>query len=121
MKKALMAAAILITLTAAAALANASPPSAIELSIEPETGALHVVVTHETKNVLAHHIKTITVTIGGKEVGKREFSTQTDKQKQETTFTVEDIPALKELPAGTEISVTAVCNIYGSKTETIKR
>jgi hypothetical protein len=111
---------VFFALVTAAALANASPPSEIKLSLDRETGSLQVTAMHASKNASVHYIKAITVTIGGMECPAREFKSQTGLEKQETAFTAADLPALKDLAPGAEISVKAECNIFGSKTASIK-
>ena len=93
---------------------HAHPPSAIKLSLDPNTHLLQVTVMHDTQKPKEHFIKTIQIQINGKDAVKQVFSSQTDAQKRAATYLLEDVKA------GDQISASGECNMYGKKTEILK-
>ena len=68
----------------------------------------HMVMSSPTKDMKKHYIKTITVTINGKQVAEKTYTSQTG----ETFKELFKIDAKK----GDKLVVTATCNLGGEKT-----
>jgi len=101
-------AAILFAVFFMAESAFAHPPSKIEAETKGET--LTVTVMHDVKNPLKHYIKEIVVKVNGKEAVDKKYTGQVDNDKHLGVF---EISGLK---SGDKLSITATCNMYGSKT-----
>jgi hypothetical protein len=89
--------------------ALAHPPSDIVLDFNPKTATLNVKVMHNVMDPAMHYIKTVTVTVDGKEAAVKKITSQTSKATQETAI------ELKGVTKGSKITVKAECSIAGSK------
>jgi hypothetical protein len=91
---------------------KADPPKKVTATFNE--GKLKIVAEHPTKDSTSHYIGTITITVDGKEakVLKLTYQTSAKEQVQEV-----EVPEIK---AGSEVSVKATCNKFGSKTVKIK-
>lgn len=96
------------------ATAFAHPPSKIVLVFDKEKSILDCVVYHDVKNPQNHFIEEIAVFVNGKEVLKKEFSGQDNKNTQPF------VTALKDISPGDVISVEADCNVFGKRTEKLE-
>jgi desulfoferrodoxin (superoxide reductase-like protein) len=85
--------------------AYAHPPSAIDATIAGTKA--DITVKHGVSNPANHYIKSIRLTAGGKTIADRTFTSQTDNNKQVTSF---NLPPLKK---GDAITVEADCNRSG--------
>ena len=95
-----------------AVLAQARPPSTIELTYDAQKGSLHVVVKHVSENMRKHYIRKITVTRNKEVPVPYYYSSQTSAAEM-----MVDIP-LKVMPKDT-ITVEAVCSEAGRGEETL--
>ena len=85
----------------------AHPPQDIQLSYDSATGTLTATVTHVVDNPLEHYIRQTVIEKGGKEINMTEYSSQPDKSQFSYLYAVAALPS-------EEITLTAVCNRYGS-------
>ncbi len=92
---------------------GAHAPKKINLKYNKEKGELNIDVVHPVKDVVDHHIETILITVNGEDVKTLDFKEQTSKESEDLAVSLPDIKS------GDEISVKAVCNKFGSKTESI--
>jgi hypothetical protein len=99
-----------LVLLASAAMVKADPPKKIDLTFNAETNKLKVVVFHPVRNVTDHYIDLISISVDSKEVKV----IKPEKQSSAENETVE-IP-LTGIKKGSEISVSARCNKFGTKT-----
>ncbi len=96
------------------ATACAHPPSKIVLSFDKEKSSLDAVVYHDVKNPENHFIEEIVVSVNGKEVLKKEFTRQDNKDTQPF------VTVLKDVAPGDTISVEAECNVFGKMTQMLQ-
>ncbi len=96
-----------------AGIASATPPDRIRLSFNDSTGTLAIVVHHPTFYPAAHHIAKVAVMLNDSIVLLRQFSRQTNSQELDMECPV---PGTKP---GDHLTVTAVCSIFGKRTETL--
>lgn len=96
-----------------AGIASATPPDRILLAYSDSTGMLTIAVHHPTFYPAAHHIAKVAVMLNDSVVLVRKFSRQTNNQELDM-----ECPVPGARP-GDHISVTAVCNIFGKRTETL--
>lgn len=94
------------------AFALADPPKKVVLSYH--AGKLKVEAIHPVKNVKDHYIDLISIKVDGKLV--KEIKPKQQSSSQEELIEV-DVPEIK---SGSEVKVKAICNLFGSKTETLK-
>lgn len=110
MKKNLLA----ILLFILPAFAMADPPKKVTLTYNQESKKLKVVALHPVKDVEEHFIDEIVISVDGNEVKKLKLKKQSNAKTEEIEL------AIPEIKKGSEISVKARCNEFGSKTETLK-
>jgi hypothetical protein len=96
-----------------AGIASATPPDGIRLSFSDSTRMLTIAVHHPTFYPAAHHIGKVAVMLNDSVVLLQQFSRQTNNQELDMECPV---PGTKP---GDRLSVTAVCNIFGKRTETL--
>jgi hypothetical protein len=106
-------AAIAVLLLLAAGMLLATPPDRIRLVYSDSTGILAIAVHHPTFSAAVHHVAKIAVRLNDSLVALQQFSTQTNNQEQVTQCPV---PAAKP---GDRLTVTAVCSLFGTRTETL--
>ena len=106
-----MVVAAFVLLAAGSALAT--PPDRIRLSYSDSSRTLTIAVHHPTFYPAAHHISTIAVRLNDSLVTVQRFSGQTNNQEQDTQCVV---PGAKR---GDRLTVTAVCSLFGVRTETL--
>jgi hypothetical protein len=94
--------------------ASAHPPAALYLTYKE--GTLTVYIDHPSDDPNTHYIESVTVTVNRVEVLSESYTTQTvdDKGKGMVTYSY-----TVSTSDGDVISVTAVCSIEGSITETL--
>jgi hypothetical protein len=97
----------------AAGTAFATPPDRIRLGFSDSSHTLTIAVHHPTFSSVPHHIATIAVRLNDSLVTMQRFSGQTNNQEQDTRCTV---PGAKP---GDRLTVTAVCSLFGERTETL--
>jgi len=90
--------------------AYAHSPSAITVKTINET--VEVFISHPVSDPIEHYIRLVTISINGKEVQSREFTTQS-AEGLAVTF---DIPGLKSQD---KVIVFAVCNRFGDKRQEV--
>jgi hypothetical protein len=105
---------IVVLLLCAATGAWAHPASAIRLEFDQPGRLLKIVVVHDTKNPSEHFIKTVSVRLNGREILKQEFASQEDGTVQTVAYKIIDAKS------GDSIEVTAVCNVFGKKKESMR-
>ncbi len=105
-----MVVAAFVLLAAGSVLAT--PPDRIRLSYSDSSRTLTIAVHHPTFYVAAHHVATIAVRLNDSLVVLQRFSDQTNKQEQDTECL---IPGAQP---GDRLTVTAVCSLFGKRTET---
>ena len=94
-------------------IASATPPDRIRLNYVDSTGTLTIAVHHPTFYAAAHHVTTIVVMLNDSLVTVQRFSGQTNNQEQDTQCVV---PGARP---GDRLTVTAVCSLFGKRTETL--
>ena len=87
--------------------AQAHPASKVNLIYKD--GKLNIEVLHSVKNVTNHYIKTVVISVNGKEYKTLTFTKQSS-EKMETILL--EIPSLKENDV---VEVKTTCSIMGSK------
>jgi len=92
----------------------AHPPSKIILEFNAETSILKVEMPHLVKDVTEHFIDRVEVKLNGKEILKQALLTQQDLEKQTVIYQIHDAKS------GDELEVTAHCNVFGKKKETLQ-
>lgn len=97
----------------AAGTALATPPDRIRLGFDYASHVLTIKVHHPTFYVAAHHVAKIAVMLNDSLVVVQQFGSQTDKQEQDTQCVVPGVEA------GDKLTVTAVCSVFGKRTETL--
>jgi hypothetical protein len=96
-----------------AGIAQATPPDRIRLNYSDSTGMLTIAVHHPTFYPAAHHIAKVAVMLNDSVVLVQQFSRQTNNQELDMECPV---PGAKP---GDRLTVTAVCSIFGKRTETL--
>jgi hypothetical protein len=96
-----------------AGIASATPPDRIRLGFSDSTGMLAIAVHHPTFFPAAHHVAKVAVMLNDSVVLVRQFSRQTNNQELDMECPV---PGAKP---GDRLTVTAVCSIFGKRTETL--
>jgi hypothetical protein len=96
-----------------AGIASATPPDRIRLTYSDSTGMLEIAVHHPTFYPAAHHIAKVAVMLNDSVVLVRNFSRQTNNQELDM-----ECPVAGAKP-GDRLAVTAVCSIFGKRTETL--
>jgi hypothetical protein len=96
-----------------AGVAWATPPDRIRLSYTDSTGMLTIAVHHPTFYPAGHHVAKVAVMLNDSVVLVRQFNRQTNNQELDMECPV---PGTKP---GDRLTVTAVCSIYGKRTETL--
>jgi hypothetical protein len=96
-----------------AGIASATPPDRIRLGFNDSTGTLVIAVHHPTFAPAVHHIAKVAVMLNDSVILVRQFSRQTNNQELDMECPV---PGAKP---GDHLAVTAVCNIFGKRTETL--
>jgi hypothetical protein len=99
---------------AATAGALAHPASAVRMEFDPPTHVLKIAVLHDSKKPAEHYIKTVVVSLNGREIVRQEFASQEDGTGQTVSYRIIDAKA------GDTIDVQTVCNVFGKKKETLK-
>lgn len=112
MKKVCIAALVFVSLALPSAYAH--PPSAIDISYNPVTKVLTVVITHQVSTPLTHYIKKVEVAINGKQIITQSLSKQDSNTSQTVIYYIPD--AKKD----DWISVEASCSIAGRHEAKIK-
>ena len=97
----------------AAGTLSATPPDRIRLSFNDSTGTLTIAVHHPTFYPAAHHIAKVAVMLDDSVVLIRQFSHQTNNQELDM-----ECPVPGARP-GDRLTVTAICSIFGKRTETL--
>ena len=102
---------LLLLFVGAAAFAHA--PSAVDLSYNPATGELTIVVKHNVGQggpaASGHRISDVTVTVNGKRAVVTDYSYQQFAEGETAVFKL-------SLKKGDRVSVRADCSIAGFKT-----
>jgi hypothetical protein len=106
-----LAVAVFVLLAAGTLLAT--PPDRIKLSYSDSTSTLTIAVYHPTFSVAVHHVAEIAVRLNDSLIAVQRFSSQTNKQEQDTQC---QVPGAKP---GNRLTVTAVCSLFGERTETL--
>jgi hypothetical protein len=105
------AVAVLVLLAAGTLLAT--PPDSIRLSYSDSSSKLTIVVHHPTRYAASHYVAMVTVKLNDSPVTVQRFNSQTNDQEQDTQCVV---PKAKP---GDRLTVTAVCSLFGERTETL--
>jgi hypothetical protein len=105
--------AVVALLLLAAGSVFATPPDRIRLGFNDTTHTLVIAVHHPTFSVSAHHVAKIAVMLNDSLVVLQQFGSQTNKQELDMQFVIPDAQP------GDRLTVTAVCNIFGKRTETL--
>lgn len=92
----------------------AHPPKKIEAKYNADKKTIQVTLSHDVKDVTTHFIKTVIISVNGKEVVNKSIDKQTSLENEDITID------LKDVKAGDEIAITGVCNKFGKKTMKMK-
>lgn len=111
MKKNVMLCVLL--LLAASNNAFAHPPGHIDITYEPNSQTISVLVEHNVGNPRTHFIKEIDVSLNGKRMIEDKFTRQSNDNDQSADY---EIPDLKK---GDTITVDAYCSISGQNSTVI--
>jgi hypothetical protein len=87
--------------------ASANPPKSVDLAYDKTKGELSVTITHTSFFPSKHYIKSVAVSVNGKEVLTTPYTTQPSGYNFTYTYPVKAAP-------GDVISAVATCNIFGS-------
>lgn len=91
---------------------NAHPPSSMDISYDTDDQTLNVTISHGVSNVDSHYIERLEVRKNDSVYLSRDYTSQPST----STFTYSlDVPATE----GDTLSVTAICNQYGSLQKTL--
>jgi len=96
------------------AVAWAHPPKDITITYDPATKILKAVIVHDVSNPAKHFIKTVDVSLNGKEIIGHLISRQDNNDTQTVAYLIPD--AL----AGDTLAVEGHCNISGKLEKSIK-
>jgi hypothetical protein len=96
-----------------AGIASATPPDRIRLGFSNSTGVLAIAVHHPTFYPAAHHVAKVAVMLNDSVVLVQQFSRQTNNQELDM-----ECPVTGAKP-GARLTVTAICSIFGKRTETL--
>ena len=97
-----------------AGIAQAHPPSDIQIAFDPQSKILSAVISHPVSNPANHYIEKVDVAVNGREILMHEISRQDDYQVQKISYLIPD------LKSGDEIAVEAYCSISGKLEKEIK-
>jgi len=92
----------------------AHPPKKIEAKYNAEKKTIQITLNHDVKDVAAHFIKTVIISVNGKEVLTKSIEKQSSLENEDITI------ELKDVKSGDEIVITGVCNKFGKKTMKMK-
>ncbi len=100
---------ILATLIVFAALpALTHPPESIHMNFEPESSIAVIEIEHSVRDVSAHYIKEVNISLNGEEILTQSFSRQSAPSSQQAVY------YLHEVSEGDNIEVLASCSLSGS-------
>jgi hypothetical protein len=106
-------AVIVVFVLLAAGTLSATSPDRIRFSFSDSTGTLAIAVHHPTFYPAAHHIAKVAVMLNDSVVLVQQFSHQTSNQELDL-----ECPVPGARP-GDRLTVTAICSIFGKRTETL--
>jgi len=92
----------------------AHPPADIQITFDPKTKILNVVIVHDVSNPSTHFIKKVDVFLNGKEIIQQNISRQDNFNTQRVSYLV---PDAKE---GDMFSVEGYCSISGKLEKQLK-
>ena len=104
---------ILMLLVFMPMIAFSNPPRKVILSYEKESGNLIVSAVHPVKDVNDHFIITVAAKVNSEDAITLNYTTQSSNESQDVKI---EMPDLK---SGDVVEVTATCNKWGSKSESI--
>jgi hypothetical protein len=99
---------VVLLLVFSAGLIFSNPAKSVDLSYDATKGELTVVAMHKVTDPAKHFIKDITVSINGKVVEKKSYTSQTSKTEQNAVIKV-------SAKAGDKIFVNTLCSWGGNK------
>lgn len=88
---------------------KADPPKKINLSYNAETQKLKIEAVHPVPNPDKHYLDVVSISVDGKEVQVLYFQKQSDKQAEIIELEI------KQIVSGSEVTVKARCNEFGTK------
>jgi hypothetical protein len=94
--------------------AFAHPPKTVTAEFDLEEHVLKVEAKHDTKDANKHFIKRIEVELNGEKIIEQKFGSQEDRASQRSLYRI------AEAEVGDTIKATAVCNVAGKKSESLK-
>lgn len=103
--------ALIVLLLSVSIIAHS--PSLMNASFDYKTKILKVTVKHPVKDIEEHYIEKITVELNGRLIIQQNFKSQTNKLRQEVSYTIIDAE-IEDM-----IVIKAYCNISGRKSFTI--
>lgn len=103
---------ILLLLLSISLFAHA--PSSIDITFDDSLDIIYVKVAHNVPSVTAHHIKSIKLSVNGKDLIEQKFNRQSNKEYEEAFF------LYRNSPDDSIFEITAACNLFGSKKQTYK-
>lgn len=103
----------LLILVALPLVLRADPPKKVIVTYNNETQKLKIVAEHPVKNVEDHYIELISISVDDKEVKV----IKPKKQNAPASETLE--VAVPEIKKGSNVTVKARCNKFGSKSKSI--
>lgn len=92
--------------------ASAHPPSDLVVGYDTEQGILTVTVTHSVGDPSGHYINEVTVRTQGRVLKTSTYTSQPDRSSFSYTYEVEG-------KSGNELTVTAGCSRFGSRSASI--
>ena len=105
---------LFLVLAIATQMVYSHPPKKITTDFDKNTSILKIIIEHDTPNGEKHHIDEIKIERNGQELLLQKISNQVDLKEQKAIYFISDIKQ------GDELKITAHCNVYGKKTETLK-
>ena len=101
----LATAVLAVFLTASAGFSH--PPASLDIAYSAEDGILTISIAHSVGNVSTHYIKSVNVTVDGRQAVDLYYVSQGEKSGEKIVVTI----GLFE--KGSQISVIAECNKFG--------
>lgn len=92
--------------------AAAHPPSDVAVSYDKEKGILTVTITHSVGDPHGHYIDEVTILMQGKPLEASTYTSQPERSTFSYTYEFDG-------KSGDELTVTAVCNRFGSRSASI--
>lgn len=99
--------ASLFAVLLAVSAGSAHPPSSLDLAYSADEGILTISIAHAVGDVSTHYIKSVNVTVDGRQAADLFYVRQGEKNGEKILVTI------GWLEKGSQLSVTVKCNRFG--------